>query len=320
MRLLYVALLWVLALPADEAAFFDSLAERAFAAGDYEAATEAYLQVAEIAPSPAALFDVARSAERAGRGSVAYSYYAEYLRTDDDDVGRRRAAERALAGLRARLALVVVRSEPADARIWVDRRELGSFGQTPRTLVLEPGRHRLEIEREGFVVAERQVEARAGASATVELALAPLEGTLVVRAEPARATVRVMRGEDEVAEGRSGERLTLPVGRYQVEVRAEGHLPQTATVRVSDGREETVRITAPPRPPPVGRILVSAPERGAEVFVDGERRATIPATIPGITAGAHVVEVHLTGRAPVRREVTVEPDRAVLVRIRREDR
>lgn len=316
MKLLCIALC-VFALPADEAAFFHSLARRAFSGGDFEAATEAFLQVAEIAPSPSALYDVARSAQRAGRDSVAFSYYAQYLRSPEAE--HRGAAQRALRRLRARLALVTVSSDPAGAQLWVDRRELGSFGRTPRTIVVEPGVHRVIVEAEGHTTVSREIRARAGHSVPLSVVLAPLEGELVVDAQPSDATVLVRRGDDVIAQTSSGESLHLPVGRYDVEVQAPGHRPELASVHLIQGRVERVRVVAAPRGRPVGRILVSAPERGVPVLIDGERRAETPATIPGVSVGRHTVEV-LLGRGSLRREVVVEAGRSVLVRIRRDSR
>ena len=52
---------------------------------------------------------------------------------------RRAEAERRIQAMRERLALVRVESDPPGAAIYVDRKELGSHGLTPRTIVVPEG-------------------------------------------------------------------------------------------------------------------------------------------------------------------------------------
>lgn len=55
----------------------------------------------------------------------------------------------------------------------------------------------------------------------------------------------------------------------------------------------------------VGRLLVTGGVTGAEVFVDGERVATLPMTAVTVLAGSGVMEVRAQGFAPVSRTVRV---------------
>jgi TonB family protein len=81
-----------------------------------------------------------------------------------------------LQSLAARLS---VSSDPADASVRVDGREIGN---TPVTGDLAPGRHEVRVERKGFRPWVQQVEARAGETpsleARLEAAAAPARGAI----------------------------------------------------------------------------------------------------------------------------------------------
>lgn len=94
--------------------------------------------------------------------------------------------------------------------------------------------------------------------------------------------------------------LELDVGRHEVVVVAPGHRPWRRTVEVSEG--STVALVANPQPKPA-RLTVEGPA-GADVYVDGERVARLPAP-EGIEVapGPHQVGVARRGRALFIREV-----------------
>ncbi len=86
----------------------------------------------------------------------------DYGREDDDDVDD---------GLdRQNSGSLRLRVRPADASVYVDGKFHGAAGNL-ESLVLRPGRHRVEVVRPGFRTVEREVEVDRGRSAELEVEL-----------------------------------------------------------------------------------------------------------------------------------------------------
>ncbi|MEL6546912.1 MAG: serine/threonine-protein kinase, partial [Myxococcota bacterium] len=82
-------------------------------------------------------------------------------------------------------------TEPAGAQVFLDDEHLGT---SPYSMsALEPGTHRLRVEKEGFVVIERQIDVKAGEQKTLLLTLegqAKIRTNAVKPAAPPRARSR----------------------------------------------------------------------------------------------------------------------------------
>jgi len=131
------------------------------------------------------------------------------------------------------------------------------------------------------------------ASFTVPTAiLASGDAGLFVSTRPIGAEVRV----DGVAIGRSGalDLLGLAPGRYEVEVRLEGHLPE---VRVLDLRAGDTRFLHVVLTEITGGSLQVVARPNAEVWLDGELAGTTPATLT-TRPGDHEVELRRPGFLP----------------------
>jgi hypothetical protein len=178
---------------------------------------------------------------------------------------------------------LLVETNVAGALVSIDGEAMGETGPGGQIFVsgVEPGRHRVVVEKEGYGSASSTVVYDGtGLDRTTRLQLAegggaapsasgddsgtitagagipdsiaasfpsmgtpgPAEPTLVVDAGVAGATVRV----NDSIRGRTGRngRLRVPVdtGRYRVAARKEGLLPAQATARVGPAEERTLRL------------------------------------------------------------------------------
>lgn len=299
---------------ATEARYFDERARAEFAREHYDQALVLFLHVHAVAPTPGNLYNIGVSAALAHQGPIAYAHFDEFVRSGAADGDRRADAERRMAELERDLARVHVESDPPGATIWVDRRELGEWGRSPRTLVLEPGAHEIELELGGHVSARSQVTAERGRQVDVRATLDREHGELRVEVVPATATVTATErpGGTEHAL-RPGETARVPTGGYDVRAEAEGHRPDERAVTVRAGALETVRLAPAPIPPRTGRVLVGTGSIAAQVSIDGTPRGTTPARIDGVTEGTHAIEIRAEGYRPWRGEVVVSPDRGAFV-------
>jgi outer membrane receptor for ferrienterochelin and colicins len=306
---------------ATEAAFFDAIARRAYQAGQYNLALESFQLALEIAPSPRLLYNIALCADLAERREMAFSLYQEYLQSMDADTVRRAEAQARSQRLQAVLALVDVRSEPAGAVVYVERKELGELGVTPTTIAVAAGEHRLIIEQPGFVPAVVPVIAELGSRVPVRVSLRPLLGKLSLQVTPAAATLELSRDEAAPAALAVQGSQELPVGTYRVRATAPGYQPAQSSVLVQEAGEARLELRLVPVPRAVGKLLVSTGALAAEVFIDGQRVAVTPAALEAVTVGEHTLEVRAQQVAPagaprvVRQTFAIEAGRATYVEI-----
>ena len=262
-----------------------------------------------LAPNPNTVLNIAFCFEAMERWDEAYVYFAEYLASGEEHAERRAARrERALVELRPRVALVRVESEPAGARIFVDRAELGEYGETPRVLALPPGEHTIWVEAEGHRRAERTLTIGAGDDETVSLAPERIVGQLRLTSPETTASVRVLTAEGETAfEGPTPVETTLPVGHYDVHASA-GDERWNDAVTIREGETTEVEATLEG---PTGEVTVVANRPGALVRLDGHEWGFTPQILEGIPVGEHTLEVLAEGARSYEGPVEVrEEDRA----------
>jgi len=285
---------------ADEAAdarFFDRLARRDFEHDRYEAALEWFLLSQRAAPNPRTVFNVAVTAELAERPGMALTHYVEYLAlAPRDDPERRRRAETAVERLRRELSVVVVRTDPPGATIYLQRKTLGAVGRSPRLVPVEPGEQVVIAELADHRDAMATVTVAAGGEAVVELRLEPLTAELRVTAWPEGLPVVASRDGEEVARGAAPLTRELPVGLYRVRLDAPGYEGDATNVTVEEGAIARAHLVARPRGRQAGRLLVSTePVSGAEVRIDGRWAGRTPLTVPRARAGRRRLEVRAPG-------------------------
>jgi len=291
------------------------MARRHYEAGRYEAALGEFFLEQRVAPNPRIVFNIARCHERLRRHAGAYMYYAEYLASTDSDETRRTRASEALTQLESQVARLRVRSEPAGASIYIERRELGVWGVSPSIIARDPGSAHVYIELAGHYPEERDVELTRGALTELALTLRRIVGTVEVSG-PADGQVRVLTPAGEtVAEGAAPLSAQLAPGDYRVEVSSETHQPWADLIRVEREASTTVSATPEALPPATGALTITANLAGAVVTLDGEAVGFTPTILPGVAVGSHHLELTREGRRPWSGDVAVRPDERAWVTV-----
>jgi hypothetical protein len=147
--------------------------------GDRERAVEAFARSYELLPHPGTLLNLALCQQELGRVLLAHHSFTELLDRFGGVISAR-ASEQARAGLDvslAQLARITIAGLPAGARLSIDGAEVGR-APFDAALVLEPGRHELAAEREGFTATEETRELEAGAIVELAFELTPIEPEL----------------------------------------------------------------------------------------------------------------------------------------------
>ncbi len=154
-----------------------------------------------------------------------------------------------------------ISSEPGDAEVFVDGVAVGRTSNLD-VLMLEPGRHDLEVRKEGFLPETRSVEIRADDTSFVHVILTAISGGSIQLSANPEARVFL----DGAREGTTP--LTLPAlpGNHTVRLERSGFGPESFAVLVRNYRVTRVAVTLKP----VSDPLVFWPEDRAQVVsVDG---------------------------------------------------
>ncbi|HHH31101.1 MAG TPA: PEGA domain-containing protein, partial [Polyangiaceae bacterium] len=218
------------------------------------------------------------------------------------NVRRRRETFRAV--LRALGTIEVSAGNPSaqGASVSVDGTAIsGTLGGTPiRVTDLQPGRHQVRVQREGYNTFEQWVEVGGGQLVRIAAVLeraAPDTGSILVSGPPGAPVFMdgTSRGATPtVIEG-------VAVGTHTVEIRPPGQAVFSTTVTVIAGQRATVAMPSVQG----GRLRVIASAPGAVISVDGEVLGGSPATAENLAPGEHIVDATAEGYQASRQTVTI---------------
>lgn len=290
---------------ADEADLAFSLGNEAYAKRDYERALAEYFLSNRLVPNRNVLFNIARCFEALGRFDEAYRYWFDLSVDPGVPEGDLKEVKLAMAHLVPKVALVAVTTTPPGAELYVDRRDLGSRGRTPQTIAVPPGPHTLLVELPGYRPTQVKVTAWRGREARVAPELVQLVGKVTLSGTPVGATVHATA--DGPALGRLPTTLQFPPGQRLLSVLAPGFLPQQVLVDVKADEEVVARVSLPEKPPPTGKVVVTANRENALVRIDG-RNAGFTPTVVTLPVGDHELEVSADDVVPLTQPLHVDAD------------
>ena len=297
---------------ADEADTHFRLGIAAYRAGDFEKALSHYFMSNRLAPNRNVLFNIARCYEELDRFVEAYRYYDTYASAEDTTEQELAEANKALARVSRSVSLLQVTSEPPGATLYIDRKELGGYGTTPRSLALAPGTYKILLEREGYLPqAAEGVVTKVGEQTELKLTLERIRGEVELQGEPAGARVRIEDPAGEVNGVLPGTFVVTP-GEHKAFIEAEGYMTEERVVRVEANAHavETVSLERER-----GTIVVQSEENDALITVDGRPVGFTPAVVDGVTSGPHKLAVQASGFRPFAASVEVLANQRVVVEV-----
>jgi len=287
---------------ADEADLHFKNGAVAYQRGDYTAALERFLTSNRLVPNHNVVYNVARCFEQLGQFAEAFRYY-DQARQGETDASVIASIEMELQRIAKRVALLSVSSDPPGATIYIERRDLGPRGVTPRRLALTQGRYRVMAELPGYYPVEIDTADLAiGQSQELNLTLKPILGKVVVGGEPGTQIA--------VDDANSGVRcvspctLDLPLGPHQLLLSRPAYHPQQLAIEVP---QTTPLQIAPRLEQLTGGIVVSTDEPNALIEVDDKPRGFTPSIVT-LPAGRHRLRVSLDGFRSIERSVEILPE------------
>jgi outer membrane receptor for ferrienterochelin and colicins len=298
----------------DEAQFHFNRGNQLYRQSRFDEALVELYASNRLVPNRNVQFNVARCLEQLKLFDEAFRAWSGLARGDAPPA-ERAAIQGAIDRLRPQLALLDVKSHPPGAAIFVNRRDLGSLGATPKRLALAPGTATVLLDLPGYRSVSVTVELARGAERAVAPALERIYGGVVFRNLPAGAVVR--EGEtDGPRLDVGGTPTRLVPGHHVVFVSAPEHVPARVGLEVLPDATITVDVPLASLPAPTGAVIVRANLDGALVRIDGREMGFSPVVIEGVLAGERVVEVEHEGREPFRTRVVVEPGRRAYLDVR----
>jgi tetratricopeptide (TPR) repeat protein len=244
-----------------EAELFFRAGEQAFNAGQYLVASQAFEQAFEVLPLPAILFSTAQAYrlqyfidKEVTHLLRSIELYRKYIQ-EVDQGGRRDDAATSLAELeviRDRLqregrlksrrdsveledkTQLMVTTQVEGAKASID----GKAGETPLILEVQPGKHRVEVQADGYFAASQQATAVTGRLVVIEVALQPMPARLTVDAEPG-ASIHV--DGRALATTPLSRPLEIPAGKHFVAITRRGRYPWARELELTHGKSLDLR-------------------------------------------------------------------------------
>jgi len=187
-----------------------------------------------------------------------------------------------------------------------------SLGNVPFTGSVRPGRHLLEVRREGYVPFSQWIDGHPGQGMTIPVMLAPERpdtGSVLVAGDVSGAPIFIDNEPKGVTPGVIED---VAVGTHTLEVRPSGLPVHSQQIMIQPGRREVVNFTVN-RAVLGGSLRVIANVAGAEIRLDGEVIGQAPVSRDAVAPGEHILEAQAAGYQAVQQPVSVEPGRQRVV-------
>jgi hypothetical protein len=201
----------------------------------------------DLRVTPAVLYNLGLSYRAVGRNLEAIEAFRAFTRTANDPA----LLERVHAYIReltAALGSIELRVAPPSARAYMDGNPITQTGP----IEVDPGRHVITVEADGYATESRTLEVARGTQTTVVFRMVPTEvsSRVVVRTDPPGALVRI----DGQAVGFGHVEEVLRPGSHTLEVSAPGHTTFRRTFEAVMGQTQTIRAVLAPN-----RSVLSSP-------------------------------------------------------------
>ena len=232
----------------------------------------------------------------------AFRWYALAASLADNDADFRSEMD----AIAAKVVLLDLSSDPAGAKVYIDKKDLGSVATTPATIALPRGTYTVIVEAQGHedFVSDPLVLETLGQKTEVDASLTAITGTVRIGGDVG-AAVRMGTETGEVLCVTPCE-VDLPVGQQLLYFTRDGYRSQPALTEVK--ADQVVDAAQASLALYTGSIRLDADEQGALVKVDGVPAGFVPAVVNGVAAGMRSIEIVKDGFAPLVLEVRVPRD------------
>ena len=197
---------------------------------------------------------------------------------------------------------VVVNSDPPDAQVFLDGKDLGALTPAVIEKVSAGEKHEIRVVKKGFKPWAEAVEPEDDKSVAVEASLERLLATIVVKSTPSGAAVFL--DDREVPGSTPLELRDISADDVcKIEVRKKGYAAGVQTVTLKPGERREVEVALKPL---FGEIRLASDPPGAEVYLNGRGVARkTPTRLSGLSPGKYKVKLKKEGYKVWEEEVVV---------------
>ena len=265
---------------------------KAFEDGDFPAAIEDLQASVRFKPTAKAYFQLGNAFAKVGQLDDAKSAFERFLSLEPKSSKRKKIEELVKQlGVLATTRLDIT-SFPQGATVYIDLKAEGSRGKTPLKLPVEPGRHRVILELDGYDNAQvTEAIAVEGKDVPVSATLKAKGCDIALDATPSSAVARI----DGTAPVALPSQVRVSIGAHVVEFSGAGLITSKKSVSCVDYKPLALHEALSEAP--TGLVTVRAPA-GAAIKLDGKPADAAIATGLKVSPGEHQVDVVAAGKAP----------------------
>ncbi len=294
---------------ADEAEVLFRLGSEAFRSRDYDAALSHFFASNRLAPNRNVIFNIARSYEQKRDYVEAYRYYLRYA--EEATPEELAEVQSAMRRVEPYVAMLDITTTPPGATLYINRKDLGSYGQSPRKLALAPGTYTVLVEHPGYLPATASnITLEVGQVQRVAIAMERVLGSVQLSGRPEGAMVVIDDPADIRVVGNIPGDFEISPGRARITVSQDGFVPVVEEIEVKPNETVNLAITLERQS---GALVVRAEESNALILLDGQPIGFTPVVVPSVPVGQHRLVVTLSGFRDYATIVEILPDEQTIV-------
>ncbi len=191
----------------------------AFMEENYLGALQSFEDSYRLVPKASVLYNIGMCQKALFKMAEALSTFKKYLKEEGEDISiaKRKTVEAAILEITKMVGVAVISEAPEGADVLLNGKYLGN---TPLidSIVLNPGRHTIRIQKEGLEPLEIEVTAVSGAELTLRAVLEPPKAVLSVKCNKDVAEVML----DGQKKGTCPLEEEISAGTYELIIQSEG--------------------------------------------------------------------------------------------------
>jgi hypothetical protein len=207
------------------------------------------------------------------------------------------------ATLQIKAGTISVKSDPLDAKVFVDGAETGI---TPLSITtLKPGTHTLEVRKAGHGNWKENVVVESDKEISIVALLKEITGSINIKSNPLKAKI-YLDGEEV---GTTPETLsTIPVGPHEFEIKSGGYEEWKKSIVIREGKVKSINVTLQLN---VGSISIESYPEKAKIILDGKEVGNAPKRLTDIIVGTHELEVFADGYDTWQRTIRIKAGKEI---------
>ena len=209
------------------------------------------------------------------------------------------------AELQTKPGSVSINSEPPNAIVFIDKKEVGT---TPKIITdLSNEKHLVEVIMDGYEAWSESVNVELGIELNIRAELQMIAGSVSINSEPMNAMILI-------DSKKAGATPTTPTdilpGKHNVEIRMEGYETWSKNVEIRSDKENTIEAVLQAI---TGSISIESNPSEATILLDGNDVSTTPDTISQVAIGIHEIEIKKEGYAEWKKKLNVKQGKEIIL-------